>query len=263
MPGPKAVAVVSGGLDSVTLAYLLGKKDIEARIPWRAHEEQPSSLREIFDLAPQGYDLHLVSFNYGQRHKKELEFAILAAKRLGARHDVIDLSAVAPFLKGSSLTDAIEVPDGHYAAATMAVTVVPNRNALMLAVAFAIAVAEGASIVAAGFHAGDHPIYPDCRPTFVEAFDAMQRVATEGYAQPDLRLVAPFVEIGKQDIVGIGIRLGVPYEETWSCYKGGERHCGRCGTDVERKEAFRLAGFPDPTDYEDPAFGETLQGTLA
>ena len=254
MTRPLGIAIISGGLDSVTLADLAAQQDIDRVIPRQRQEEKPSFLRQRFGLAPEGYQLHLLSFDYGQRHKKELEFARLTATRLGARHDVFDLSVITPFLTGSSLTDDIAVPEGHYAAPNMAATVVPNRNAMMLAIAYAIAVAEKAQVVLAGFHTGDHPIYPDCRPEFVRAFDTMERLATEGYANQDLRLIAPFVEIGKHDIVDIGSRLHVPYAETWSCYKGGEKHCGKCGTCVERFEAFRLASVADPTDYEDAEY---------
>jgi len=225
----KAIAIVSGGLDSVTLAYL---------------------------LANQGYKLHLLSFNYGQRHIRELEYAANCAARLDAEHDLIDLSAVTPFLTGSALTDDIAVPEGHYAAPSMAATVVPNRNAMLLSVAYAVAVAERAGVVALGVHAGDHPVYPDCRPDFIGAFSRMEYVATEGYAHPGLLLLAPFVYKSKADVVRIGSELGVPFAETWSCYKGGDRHCGRCGTCVERREAFRLAEIPDPTEYEDRGFAE-------
>src|SRR2546425_7757196 len=154
MPESKAIVIVSGGLDSVSLAYLL-------------HTE--------------GYKLHVLSFDYGQRHKKELFFAHLCAQRLGAEFDVIDVSSISRFLKGSALTDTIPVPEGHYAAPNMAITVVPNRNAIMLSVAFAVAVAEQATIVAVGVHSGDHFIYPDCRPDFIAAFDTMQRLAVEGF----------------------------------------------------------------------------------
>jgi 7-cyano-7-deazaguanine synthase len=219
----KAIAIVSGGLDSVTLAYLL-------------HAE--------------GYTLHLLSFDYGQRHKKELAYAELCARRLNAEFDIIDLSNFGKFLKGSALTDDIEVPDGHYAEPTMAITVVPNRNAIMLSLAYGIAVAENAEIVAIGTHGGDHFIYPDCRPGFITAFDAMQRHAVEGFGNPKLRLEAPFLYMGKHQIAKIGSTLQVPYADTWSCYKGGTKHCGKCGTCVERKEAFELAGVPDPTEYE-------------
>ncbi len=220
--GKKAVAIVSGGMDSVTLAYLLNSE---------------------------GYDLHLLSVNYGQRHRKELEYAGWCAERLGASFHVADLSGIGKLLKGSALTDDIPVPHGHYAAENMAVTVVPNRNAIMLSVAYGVAVAEEAELVATGVHSGDHFVYPDCRPDFIAAFDAMQRVAVEGFGHPDLRLYAPFMNVGKHEIAAIGARLGVPYEDTWSCYEGGELHCGQCGTCVERKEAFELAGIPDPTMY--------------
>lgn len=221
----KAVAIVSGGMDSVTLAYR---------------------------LKAEGYDLHLLSFDYGQRHRRELEFARLAAQGLGAKHDVIDLSAFgAALLKGSSLTDTISVPDGHYSAETMKITVVPNRNAIMLALAYGVAVAENAEIVAFGVHAGDHFIYPDCRPEFIAAFDAMQRLAVAEFGNPALRLYAPFQHMSKADIAAEGARLGVQFENTWSCYKGGDRHCGTCGTCTERREAFIKAGVTDPTVYAD------------
>lgn len=216
---PKAIAIVSGGMDSVTLAY---------------------------DIARRGYDLHLLAFNYGQRHKKEVEFAKSAAADLDARFDLIDLTSVGALLKGSALTDDIPVPDGHYAAPNMAITVVPNRNAIMLAVAFGVAVAEKAELVGIGVHAGDHFVYPDCRPEFVRAFVQMEHLANEG--GPDL--YAPFLTVTKADIVSTGALLGVPYEKTWSCYKGQDLHCGTCGTCVERREAFSLAGVSDPTKYQ-------------
>jgi 7-cyano-7-deazaguanine synthase len=217
-----AIAIVSGGLDSVTLAYLLHS---------------------------QGWRLRLVSFNYGQRHIREIEFARLCAERLNATIDVVDLSALTPLLAGSALTDDIDVPHGHYAAPNMVVTIVPNRNAIFLSVAYAAAVSSNAQVVATGVHAGDHFIYPDCRPEFVEAFDAMQKLAVEGCGHPDLHLSAPFVGKTKGDIVALGAQLGVPFENTWSCYEGADIHCGLCGTCVERKEAFELAGVPDPTVY--------------
>lgn len=220
----KIVAIVSGGMDSVVLAH---------------------------DLAAQGHTLHLLSFDYGQRHKKELQFAAACAARLGVPHDVIDLSSLTRLLTGSSLTDrSVPVPEGHYAAPTMAATVVPNRNALMLAAAYAVAVAEGAEHVATAVHAGDHAVYPDCRPEFVRAFDRMERAAVAGFGHPDLTLLAPYVHATKADIAAAGHRLGVPFELTWSCYQGRDRHCGKCGTCYERREALELAGVPDPTAYE-------------
>lgn len=221
------VAICSGGLDSVTLAY---KVAAEAALK------------------------RLVSFDYGQRHRKELAFAQRCAQALGVPHDVVDLTTVTPLLKGSALTDAanVAVPDGHYAEETMRITVVPNRNAIMLAVAFGVAAAERATAVAAAFHSGDHFIYPDCRPAFIDSFRTMQRRALEGLR--DIELDAPFVHMTKAEIVRIGAALKVPFAETWSCYKGNDLHCGRCGTCVERQEAFHLAGVEDPTRYADPTY---------
>ncbi len=218
-----AVATVSGGLDSVTLAH---------------------------DLAAAGHDLTLVSFDYGQRHVRELACAAACAERLGAAYHLVDLRSVGALLTGSALTDrGVAVPDGHYTDESMRDTVVPNRNAIMLSVATGVAVATGAEIVAAAVHAGDHPIYPDCRPAFVAAFEQMARVANEGFVAPGFRVATPYLDWDKSDIVARGAELGVPFAETWSCYKGGDVHCGTCGTCVERIEAFAVAGVPDPTTY--------------
>lgn len=219
----RAIATVSGGMDSVTLAYL---------------------------LASEGFSLHLLSFDYGQRHLKELEYARLCAERLDAEFDVVDISGVGRLLKGSALTDDVPVPHGQYAAPNMTIMVVPNRNAILLSIAYGVAVAEGAEVVATGVHAGDHFVYPDCRPEFIQAFDAMQKKAVEGFGDESLRLYAPFLERSKADIVAAGVKLSVPYADTWSCYEGGEVHCGKCGTCVERREAFQLTGVQDPTVYK-------------
>jgi 7-cyano-7-deazaguanine synthase len=146
----------------------------------------------------------------------------------------------------------VDVPDGHYAEETMKITVVPNRNAIMLSIAFGIASARGAEAVATAVHGGDHFIYPDCRPAFTESFETMQRHALEGMGE--ISLYTPYVQTSKADIAAEGLRLGVDYRKTWSCYKGGEVHCGRCGTCVERREAFHLAGGIDPTVYADEVF---------
>lgn len=221
----KTIVICSGGLDSVSLAHKVAGED------------------ELIGL---------ISFDYGQRHKKEVDFAARCADRLGVPHDLIDMRHIGRHLSGSALTDDLDVPDGHYAEDNMKITVVPNRNAIMLTIAFGIAAAKGADAVATAVHGGDHFIYPDCRPEFITAFETMQKTAMDGYA--DIRLYAPFVHISKSDIVTEGTAHGTPFADTWSCYKGGEKHCGRCGTCVERQEAFALAGVADPTEYEDPDF---------
>ena len=224
----KTVVICSGGLDSVTLAY---------------------------KVAAENELVALISFDYGQRHKKEITFAEICAKNLGTKHLVIDISHIGALLSGSALTDEIDVPDGHYAEETMKVTVVPNRNAIMLAIAYGIASARGAETVAAAVHGGDHFIYPDCRPAFIDAFQTMQNYALEDLVK--IGLYTPFLNVAKADIVATGSKLAVPFASTWSCYKGGELHCGRCGTCVERLEAFAIAGVADPTEYLDRNFWKT------
>jgi 7-cyano-7-deazaguanine synthase len=225
----KTIVICSGGLDSVTLAY---------------------------SVAAEHQLIGLVSFDYGQRHRKEVDFAKECAERLGTEHLIVDISSIGALLSGSALTRGdVAVPDGHYAEDTMKVTVVPNRNAIMLAIAYGIGAARGAEAVATAVHGGDHFIYPDCRPAFIEAFQTMQQHALEGLAK--IKLYTPFVTRSKADIVAAGHALGVPFARTWSCYKGGDRHCGRCGTCVERQEAFAIAGVSDPTEYEDSTFWQT------
>lgn len=221
----RTIVICSGGLDSVSLAHRIA---VEQEL------------------------VGLLSFDYGQRHRKELDFAAACARRLGVPHEIIDITGVGRHLTGSALTDDIDVPDGHYAEETMKATVVPNRNAIMLAIAFGLASAQKADAVAVAVHGGDHFIYPDCRPGFIDAFQKMQDEALDGYGA--VRLYAPYVDVPKAAIVADGARHGTPFGETWSCYKGGENHCGRCGTCVERREAFHLAGVEDPTDYADPDF---------
>ncbi|MFE2520876.1 7-cyano-7-deazaguanine synthase [Streptomyces mirabilis] len=220
---PKTVAIVSGGLDSVTMAY---------------------------HLQAQGHTLHLLSVNYGQRHLVEHEFAAKAARSLGVPHDVVDLSPVGKLLSGSSLTDpTVDVPDHKSGSSGESPNVVPNRNALLLSVAFAVAVAEKAEAVAVGV-VDDLQAAPDSNSAFIDSFLAMERIATRGYAHPDLTLTAPLVRLRKSDVVSLGEELGVPWTETWSCFRGGALQCGRCAACRERQEAFRDAGVTDPTTYQ-------------
>ena len=227
----KTLVICSGGLDSVTLAYKV------------AQEHTLSAL---------------LTFDYGQRHKKEISYAKRCAEALNVPHSVIDISAAGKMLSGSALTDDVEVPDGHYAEDSMKATIVPNRNAIMLSIAYGVASAQELDAVATAVHGGDHFIYPDCRPGFIKAFEAMQNEALEGFSE--IKLYTPFLETDKTAIAAESARLGVPVQDTWSCYKGGETHCGKCGTCVERREAFALAGVEDPTAYEDDRFWkETLK----
>jgi 7-cyano-7-deazaguanine synthase len=206
-------------------------------------------------------ELHLMGFDYGQKHKKELEYAEATASRLDTYWNLVDLGSITGLISGSVLTSNKQaVPEGHYAEENMKLTVVPNRNMIMLSVAIAHAVDIGAKVVLAGMHAGDHPVYPDCRPEFIKELNDAAVVGNEGFAAPGFNLLAPFVNISKADIVGLGATLGVPFAETWSCYKGGARHCGRCGTCVERAEAFSIAGVEDPTDYADSEYWKLVTG---
>ncbi len=218
-----AVVIASGGLDSTVLAYWLAARHIR---------------------------LTLVSFDYGQRHRVELDHAAEIARLLDSPHQIIDLTSLGALLTGSALTDtSVAVPDGHYTDESMAATVVPNRNAIMLDIAVAVAIAERADAVAFGAHAGDHTIYPDCRPEFVERFARSVQTANEGLLVPGFQVLAPFLTLTKTDIVRFGEALAVPFARTWSCYRGEGVHCGTCGTCTERQEAFRDNGITDPTVY--------------
>jgi len=210
--------IVSGGMDSVTLLY-----------EWR----------ERIALA--------ISFDYGGNHNaREIPFAELHCRRLGIRHVTVPLAFMHQYFRSSLLAGADAIPEGHYQDDNMKSTVVPFRNGIMLAVAVGMAESAGLKNVLIANHGGDHAIYPDCRPAFIEAFD---RAASDGtYA--NVRVVAPYTNITKADIARRGKAMGLDYSETWSCYKGGDRHCGRCGTCVERREALAEAGIDDPTEYD-------------
>ncbi|MFM9167536.1 MAG: 7-cyano-7-deazaguanine synthase QueC [Verrucomicrobiota bacterium] len=196
-------------------------------------------------LLAEGREVHCLSVDYGQRHRRELEAARAICAHYGVDHRLADLRALAPLFGSNALTGGVKVPEGHYEEESMKATVVPNRNMLLISVATAWAVSLKAESVAYGAHGGDHAIYPDCRPEFAEALDRAVRLAD----WHEVRLERPFVKMDKAAIVRRGAELDVPFSLTWSCYVGGERHCGKCGTCVERKEAFRLAGVTDPTDY--------------
>jgi len=216
----KVVAIYSGGMDSTALLY---------------------HLRE------EGYDVAALSVDYGQTHRRELDSARKICESIGLRHEIADLRGITHLLGGNSLTDtSIEVPEGHYAAENMKATVVPNRNMIMLSVAIGYAITLRAPYVAYGAHAGDHTIYPDCRPEFAAAVNTVAMLAD----WHQVELLRPFIRLTKAEIVKRGAELNVPFRLTWSCYKGGGAHCGRCGTCVERREAFQLAGITDPTEYE-------------
>lgn len=210
----KTVCVLSGGMDSTTLLY------------------------HLLDI---GDETLAISFDYGQRHKKELEYAARCCRKLGVEdHKIIDLSDIRCLLEGSALTSfEVEVPDGHYQQETMMATVVPNRNMILMSIAGAYAISQNCRRLAVAVHAGDHALYPDCRPEFISSF--AEALKAGNYA--DIEVYAPFLEWTKTEIAALGLTLGIDYdEETWSCYRGGEEPCGTCGTCVERKEALDNAG---------------------
>ena len=217
----KVVIVYSGGLDSTVLLY---------------------------DLRLAGHEVRCLGVDYGQRHKRELRAAEAICRDIGVEYRVADLTSINPLLGGNALTGELQVPEGHYTAESMKQTVVPNRNMIMLSVAIGWAVSLKYDAVSYAAHAGDHTIYPDCRPEFVEAMDRAAALCD----WHKVRILRPFIEKTKGEIVRLGAKLKVPFERTWSCYKGGERHCGKCGTCVERREAFRVAGVSDPTHYATP-----------
>lgn len=215
----KTVLVYSGGLDSTVLLYYLLAKGVET---------------------------HALSIHYGQRHRREIDAARSICGDLRVEHRVLELPQLQSLFGNSSLTNtAIPVPSGHYAADNMKSTVVPNRNMILLSLAASWAIALKADSVSYAAHSGDHTIYPDCRPEFAET---MNRAIGLADWHP-LRLDRQFVDTSKAGIVKRGLELGVPFDKTWSCYQGGGIHCGRCGTCLERREAFYLNETDDPTPY--------------
>lgn len=213
-----SVIIVSGGMDSITLLY--------------DHKDEIA-------LG--------ISFDYGSNHNaREIPFAKMHCERLGIKHITINLDFMHQYFKSSLLDGAEAIPEGHYADDNMKSTVVPFRNGIMLSIAIGIAESNNLDQVFIANHGGDHTIYPDCRPEFINAIDAAATAGTYN----NVKVVAPYTKITKSDIARIGKMLGIDYTETWSCYKGGEVHCGKCGTCVERKGALAEAGIEDKTIYE-------------
>ena len=216
---PKAVVIYSGGMDSYTVLHL---------------------------ALEQGYEVHAVSFNYGQRHSKELDVAVRVCADLGVSHKLVDITAINQLLQGSSLTStAIDIPTGEYEEDSMKSTVVPNRNMILLSMAIGYAVSLGSTQVFYGAHAGDHDIYPDCRPEFVDAMNVVSAIAN----YDDVQIISPFLHASKLAILQAGLAMGLDYQHTWTCYLGQERACGQCGSCVERLDAFSQAGLTDPVPY--------------
>ena len=214
-----AVIVLSGGMDSVTLL---------------------NEFKDIIALA--------VTFNYGSNHnKREIEYAKLHCQRLGIKHIIIPLDFMHTYFKSSLLEGADAIPEGHYADSNMKSTVVPFRNGIMLAIACGIAESNKLTRVLIANHSGDHTIYPDCRQQFI---DAMSAAMTNGTYE-GVHIFAPYTNITKANIAQRGARIGINYAETYSCYKGGANHCGKCGTCIERREALAEAGVTDTTTYDE------------
>ncbi|MBR2260488.1 MAG: 7-cyano-7-deazaguanine synthase QueC [Paludibacteraceae bacterium] len=214
-----SILILSGGMDSVTLLY--DKQDTIAMA---------------------------VSFHYGSNHNdREIAYAKLHCEKLGIPHIIIPLAFMKQYFKSSLLEGADQIPEGDYNGDNMHSTVVPFRNGIMLSIAAGLAESNGLKHIMMANHGGDHALYPDCRPEFVEAMN--QAVSTGTYV--NITLNAPYTHLTKADIAKKGKLIGIDYRQTWSCYKGGAKHCGKCGTCIERKAALREAGINDLTEYEE------------
>lgn len=215
----KVVVIYSGGMDSFTVLN-------------RARNDG----KEVFAL----------TFDYGQKHIKEIDYAKRVCAELNIEHKVIDISAINQLLAGSSLTDDIDIPEGHYEEESMKSTVVPNRNMILLSLAVGYAVSKGASKVYYGAHSGDHAIYPDCRPEFVEKMSDVCQIAN----YEPVTIYCPYLDQTKIDILTDGLKMGLDYGKSWTCYNGREKACGKCGACQERLEAFEKNNVTDPLSYE-------------
>jgi len=215
------VVLLSGGLDSTTLLYYVIDKYPEASIG-------------------------TIIFDYNQKHKKEIKSAIQTCVKLKVPFQIFSMKAFSSLAPSALTTEGVLMPEGHYEEDSMRATVVPNRNMVLLSLAISYSVGKGASEVYYAAHMGDHSVYPDCRPEFVEA---IKKVALLCDWKPVL-IEAPFIDINKTQILKKGIDLGVDYSLTWSCYNGREKSCGKCGTCSERLESFQANGIKDPLEYE-------------
>jgi 7-cyano-7-deazaguanine synthase len=215
----KAVVIISGGMDSTTLLY---------------------------DVIAQGYETYALSFDYNQKHKKELDCAKATCEKLQVPHKTVDLNVLNQVAPSALTRDDWEVPEGHYEDENMKQTVVPNRNMVLISLAASYAMGLKADKIFYGAHSGDHDIYPDCRKIFVDAM----KVAVGLADWHPVELEAPYIDIDKGDIAIKGKELGVDYSLTWTCYKGKDKACGKCGSCTERLEAFEKAGIKDPVEYE-------------
>ncbi|WP_434985495.1 7-cyano-7-deazaguanine synthase QueC [Vreelandella zhaodongensis] len=214
------VVIYSGGMDSYTVLH--------------------RAIRE-------GHNIHALSFDYGQRHSRELDVATAVCQRLGIPHQVVDIRAIHGLIDNSALTNpTIAMPEGDYSADNLHATVVPNRNMILLSLAIAKAVNVGAERVDYGAHGGDHILYPDCRPEFVQA---MNHVAGIANFEP-VTLHAPYLQASKAQILRDGLAMGLDYRQTWTCYAGRELACGKCGSCRERLAAFVANNTVDPLAYE-------------
>jgi len=211
----KTIIVLSGGMDSTTLLY---------------------------KLLNEGKEVKAISFDYGQIHKKELEMARKTCEKVGVDHKIIDVTFLRELLSNSALTKGENVPEGHYANENMVQTVVPNRNMILSSIAIGYAVNEDYDEIALGIHAGDHAVYPDCRPEFANLLNQIAEIAN----YKSIKVYTPYINKNKIDIVREGTQLGVDYAQTWTSYSSGDEPTGRTGSDVERTEAFIANGLKDP-----------------
>ncbi len=214
-----SIIILSGGMDSVTMLY---------------------DYADSIALA--------LSFDYGSNHNsKELPMAAYHCKQLGIKHVIIPLGFIKQYFHSSLLEGAEAIPEGSYDDVNMRSTVVPFRNGIMLSIAAGMAEDMLLSRILMANHSGDHAIYPDCRPQFVNAMGNAVREGTYNAVE----LFTPYTLWTKADIARRGKQLGIDYSKTWSCYKGTDKHCGKCGTCQERRQALAEAGIPDTTEYED------------